>query len=134
MLRDHIQRFGVAPGGRVFRNGAGNCIDAAAYGITWARRREAVLTLDEHALEPAKRPYDLRHAGISFWLASGVDPAECARRAGQGIQILFRYGAKFLAEARNHANRLIGESMRRWEGPAADAEDAWPAFWPGNAP
>jgi hypothetical protein len=46
----------------------------------------------------------LRHAGISFWLASGVDPAECARRAGQSIQVLFRYCAKFLADARNHAN------------------------------
>lgn len=33
---------------------------------------------------------DLRHAGISFWLYSGVDPAECARRAGHSIQALFR--------------------------------------------
>ncbi|MFJ4893290.1 hypothetical protein ACIP5U_25425 [Streptomyces sp. NPDC088788] len=71
-----------------------------------------------------KRPYDLRHAGISFWLASGVDPAECARRAGQSIQVLFRYYAKFLAEARNHANSLIEESMRRWEGQDGSAEDA----------
>ncbi|WP_329216210.1 hypothetical protein [Streptomyces microflavus] len=114
MLREHIERFGVAPDGRLFRNAAGNYIEAAAYGITWRRAREATLTLDEHALALAKRPYDLRHAGISFWLASGVDPAECARRAGQSIQVLFRYYAKFLAEARNHANTLIEESMRRW--------------------
>ncbi|MFD9868299.1 hypothetical protein ACFXI8_13485 [Streptomyces niveus] len=97
-------------------------VDASAYGITWGRAREAVLTLDEHALELAKRPYDLRHAGISFWLASGVDPAECARRAGQSIQVLFRYYAKFLAEARDHANRLIETSMRRWEEPTGDSE------------
>lgn len=64
---------------------AGKYIDTSAYGITWGRAREAALILDEHALEPAKRPYDLRHAGISFWLASGVDPAECARRAGRSI-------------------------------------------------
>jgi hypothetical protein len=68
--------------------GAGNYIDASAYGITWRRAREAALTLDELALELAPRPYDLRQAGISFWLASGVDPAECARRAGQSIQVL----------------------------------------------
>ncbi|WP_237492872.1 hypothetical protein [Streptomyces sp. YIM 132580] len=98
----------------LFRNAAGNYIEAGAYGITWRRAREAALALDEHALALAKRPYDLRHAGISFWLASGVDPAECARRAGQSIQVLFRYYAKFLAEARNHANTLIEESMRRW--------------------
>ncbi|MGW5639476.1 tyrosine-type recombinase/integrase [Streptomyces sp. NPDC003832] len=123
MLREHIESFGVAPDGRLFRNAAGNYVDASAYGITWGRAREAALTLDEHALELAKRPYDLRHAGISFWLASGVDPAECARRAGQSIQVLFRFYAKFLAEARNHANSLIEESMRRWEGQDGSAED-----------
>ncbi|MFJ8938837.1 hypothetical protein ACIRL0_24470 [Streptomyces sp. NPDC102365] len=112
------------PDGRLFRNAAGNYVDPSAYGITWGRAREAALTLDEHALELAKRPYDLRHAGISFWLASGVDPAECARRAGQSIQVLFRYYAKFLAEARNHANSLIEEPMRRWEGQDSSAEDA----------
>ncbi|WP_103508644.1 integrase [Streptomyces sp. SM13] len=121
MLREHIERFGVAPDGRLFRNAAGNYIEAAAYGITWGRAREATRTLDEHALALAKRPYDLRHAGISFWLASGVDPAECARRAGQSIQVLFRFYAKFLAEARNHANTLIEESMRRWDEPESGA-------------
>jgi hypothetical protein len=123
MLREHIESFGVAHDGRLFRNAAGNYIDHSAYGITWRRAREAALTLDEHALELAKRPYDLRHAGISFWLASGVDPAECARRAGQGIQVLFRYYAKFLAEARNHANTLIEDSMRRGEGPDVPPQD-----------
>ncbi|WP_326023090.1 tyrosine-type recombinase/integrase [Streptomyces endophyticus] len=119
MLREHIERFGVAPDGRIFRNGADNYIDAAAYGITWRRAREAALTLDEHALQLAQRPYDLRHAGISFWLASGVDPAECARRAWQSIQVLFRFYAKFLAEATHHANSLIEDSMRQWETRAA---------------
>lgn len=118
----------------MFRNAAGNYVDASAYGITWGRAREAALTLDEHALELAKRPYDLRHAGISFWLASGVDPAECARRAGQGIQVLFRYYAKFLAETRNQANRLIEESMQRWAVPRADAEGVLAGLWPGTAP
>lgn len=49
---------------------------------TWARTRKYVLTRTELTSGLAKRPYDLRHAGISFWLYSGVDPAECARRAG----------------------------------------------------
>jgi len=115
ILRDHIACFGVAPDGRIFQNTAGNYIDTSAYNITWNRAREAALTVDEHTLNLAKRPYDLRHAGISFWLASGVDPAECARRAGQSIQVLFRYYAKFLAETRDHANQLIEHSMNRWE-------------------
>ncbi|MFI9626565.1 hypothetical protein [Streptomyces sp. NPDC052042] len=112
--------MGVALDGRLFRNAAGSPIDTSAYGITWGRAREAVPTLDEHALDLVKRPCDLRHAGISFWLASGVDPAECARRAGQSIQDVFRYYAKSLAEERNHANTLIEDSMRRghlpWSG------------------
>ncbi|RMB79455.1 tyrosine recombinase XerC [Streptomyces shenzhenensis] len=117
MLREHIARFGIAPDGRIFQNAAGNYIDSSAYNITWNRAREAVFTVDEHALNLAKRPYDLRHAGISFWLASGVDPAECARRAGQSIHVLFRYYAKFLAGTRDRANELIERSMDRWEDP-----------------
>ncbi|MFI9583491.1 hypothetical protein ACIHCQ_16960 [Streptomyces sp. NPDC052236] len=134
MLRAHIDRFGVAPDGRLFRNEAGRYVDPSAYGTTWARAREDALTLGEHALMPAKRPYDLRHAGISFWLASGVDPAECARRAGQSIQVLFRYYAKFLAGAQDHANRLIEESMREWDGRSEAADEGLAGIWPGNAP
>ncbi|MFB6988623.1 MULTISPECIES: tyrosine-type recombinase/integrase [unclassified Streptomyces] len=115
MLRLHIRRFGVAPDGRLFRNEAGKYVDAAAYGLTWARARKSVLTRIELASGLAKRPYDLRHAGISFWLYSGVDPAECARRAGQSIEVLFRHYAKFLDGIREQANRLIEESMREWD-------------------
>ncbi|WP_030572032.1 tyrosine-type recombinase/integrase [Streptomyces aureocirculatus] len=115
ILRAHIERFGVAPDGRLFRNQAGNYVDAAAYGTTWARARKYVLTRTELASGLAKRPYDLRHAGISFWLYSGVDPAECARRAGQSIEVLFRHYAKFLDGVREQANRLIEQSMKEWD-------------------
>ncbi|MEU5798808.1 hypothetical protein ABZ800_35625 [Streptomyces sp. NPDC047813] len=88
MLREHIRSFGVAPDGRLFRNVEGNYTDASAYGITWRRAREVGLTLDEHALELAMPPYDLRHAGISFWLASGVDPAACAPGWTEHLDVL----------------------------------------------
>ncbi|MFD7569965.1 tyrosine-type recombinase/integrase [Streptomyces sp. NPDC059810] len=114
-LRVHIERFGVAPDGRLFRNQAGNYVDPAAYGTTWARARNYVLTRMELTSGLAKRPYDLRHAGISFWLYSGVDPAECARRAGQSIEVLFRHYAKFLDGVREQANRLIEQSMKEWD-------------------
>ncbi|KJY42870.1 integrase [Streptomyces sp. NRRL B-1568] len=115
MLLAHIERFGVAPDGRLFRNEAGNYVDAAAYWTTWARARKYVLTRTELASGLAKRPYGLRHAGISFWLHSGVDPAECARRAGQSIEVLFRYYAKFLDGVQDHANRLIEQSLQEWD-------------------
>ncbi|MGV2920539.1 hypothetical protein [Streptomyces alfalfae] len=41
ILQEHIERFGVAPAGRLFRNQAGNYVGAAAYGVTWARARDA---------------------------------------------------------------------------------------------
>ena len=82
----------------------------------------------------AKRPYDLRHVGISFWLASGVDPAECARRAGQGMQVMFRYYAKFLVGAHAYANDRIEESMRRWAATAGPTEEPSKRIWPGSAP
>ncbi|WPO75566.1 site-specific integrase [Streptomyces sp. KN37] len=115
MLLAHVERFGVTPDGRLFRNEAGNYVDVAGYGTTWSRARNYVLTRTELASGLAKRPYDLRHAGISFWLHSGVDPAECARRAGQSIEVLFRYYAKFLDGVQDHANRLIEQSMQEWD-------------------
>ncbi|WP_314250697.1 hypothetical protein [Streptomyces sp. DSM 40907] len=120
MLRDHVDRFGVAPDGRVFRNAANGYVEPAAYGKTWARARKKVLAPDEQPTLLAKRPYDLRHAGISFWLHSGVDPAECARRAGQRIQVLFQYYAKFLDGLQEHSNRLIEESMLEWSWRSED--------------
>ncbi|MET9294418.1 hypothetical protein [Streptomyces sp. NPDC003077] len=121
-LRAHIDRFGVAPDGRLFRNAAGNYVEPAAYGTTWKRAREYALTRTELAVGLVKRPYDLRHAGISFWLHSGVDPAECARRAGQTIEVMFRHYAKFMDGIQERANRLIEQSLQEWErlgpGPA----------------
>ncbi|MET9550388.1 hypothetical protein ABZY36_34565 [Streptomyces sp. NPDC006627] len=124
ILRAHIKRFGVVSDGRVFRNQAGNYVDASGYGITWARARRHVLTRTEIASGLAKRPYDLRHAGISFWLYSGVDPAECARRAGQSIEVLFRHYTKFLDGVQEQANRLIEQSMQEWDRVSQGAASA----------
>ncbi|WP_329038615.1 hypothetical protein OIE71_33080 [Streptomyces sp. NBC_01725] len=44
-----MERFGVSPDGRVFRNETGNHVDTAAYGTTWARARESALTPTEYA-------------------------------------------------------------------------------------
>ncbi|MEV4430587.1 hypothetical protein ACN9M0_35830 [Streptomyces sp. R-07] len=73
------------------------------------------MTRVELASGLAERPYGLRHAGISFWPYSGLDPAECARRAGQSIEVLFRFYTKFLNGVREQANRLIEQSMDEWD-------------------
>ncbi|MEU6931798.1 integrase [Streptomyces sp. NPDC046374] len=40
--------------------------------------------------------------------------SECACRAGQSIEVLFRHYAKFLDGVREQANRLIEQSMEEW--------------------
>ena len=62
MLCAHVKRFDMAPDGRLFRDQAGNYVDAAAYGIAWARAREHALTRTERTSRLAERFYDLRHA------------------------------------------------------------------------
>ncbi|MFE5913492.1 hypothetical protein ACFQ6B_31015 [Streptomyces wedmorensis] len=78
---------------------------------------------------PAKRPYDLRRAGISFSLHSGVDPAECARRAGQSIEVLFRHCAKFLDGVRERETSEMNREFRRKRDPFLQgrARGAWQA-------
>ncbi|GHG82708.1 tyrosine-type recombinase/integrase [Streptomyces griseocarneus] len=122
MIREHIDRYGTAPDGRLFRSGAGLYVQSAAYGKTWTKARGMALTEEEQSSLVAKRPYDLRHAGISFWLHSGVDPAECARRAGQSIEVMFRVYAKVLANGQERANQRIEEAMKQWKPTSPGAQ------------
>lgn len=117
MLREHLERYGTAPDGRLFRTNRGGPLQETGYGEVWARARESVLSSDEAASLLARRPYDLRHAGVSFWLGSGVDPMECARRAGHTIAVLFRVYAKVLARTQELANQRIDAAMREWGEP-----------------
>ncbi|MGP4112285.1 tyrosine-type recombinase/integrase [Streptomyces sp. 4N509B] len=115
MLRWHIERFGTTDDGRLFRTSRGGLLQESGYGEVWARARREVLSEQEVASLLARRPYDLRLAGISFWLSSGVDPAECARRAGHSLAVLFRVYAKILAHNEDRANRRIEAAIREWD-------------------
>lgn len=117
MLRQHLELHGTAPDGLLFRTARGGLLQESGYGDVWAKARAAVLTEVESASLLARRPYDLRHAGVSFWLSSGVDPMECARRAGHTIAVLFRVYAKVLAHTQERANRRIDEALREWHTP-----------------
>ncbi|MEI7032357.1 site-specific integrase [Streptomyces pratensis] len=117
LLREHIALQGTAPDGRLFRTSRGGLLQETGYGEVWAKARQDVLSEDEAASPLVRRPYDLRHAGVSFWLSSGVDPMECARRAGHTIAVLFRVYAKVLAQTQDRANHRIDAAMREWNEP-----------------
>jgi len=68
--------------------------------ITYTRVRRAAreTTLTEKARKSrlARRPYSMRHAAVSAWLAAGVDPATVARWAGRSVAVLLEIYAACL--------------------------------------
>lgn len=90
ILREHIDTFGVAPGGRLFQNERGGIVGASTYSRTWEEARQLVLSPEQAASPLAGRPYDLRHAALTTWLNAGVPPAEVAKRAGNSVEVLLK--------------------------------------------
>ncbi|UVS80622.1 integrase [Actinokineospora sp. UTMC 2448] len=97
ILQDHLTRFGVAADGRLFRNLTGGELAESTVGRVWDKARKAALTAEEYRSALARRPYDLRHACVSTWLAAGVSSAQCAAWAGHSVQVLHEIYAKVIA-------------------------------------
>ncbi|GAA3019796.1 tyrosine-type recombinase/integrase [Actinokineospora globicatena] len=107
ILREHIERFGTTWDGRLFRGLIkGEPVTPSVYTDVWKRAR--VIALGEQARSPlAKRPYDLRHAAVSMWLAAGVPVAEVAERAGHTVDVLLKVYAQCLDGQRGASNSRI---------------------------
>ena len=113
-LREHLDTYGAAPDGRLFRTSRGGIVQESGYGEVWARARRQAFTPAQQATPLAARPYDLRHACVSLWLNSGVDPVEVARRAGHSVAVLLKVYAKCLDGATEMANARIEAALNRW--------------------
>ncbi|WP_149826901.1 tyrosine-type recombinase/integrase [Streptomyces tailanensis] len=111
MLRDHIAMHGTAPDGRLFRAARSGRVRSTEYCDLWSAARTKALSEKEAASPLAEVPYSLRHAGISLWIKSGVDPAEVAARAGHSIAVLYRFYAKILKGDQGRSNRLIAKGL-----------------------
>jgi integrase len=112
LLRWHVTAYGVAPDGRLFRTMRGGLIQDTGYGEVWAEARRRALPPGQYASPLAKRPYDLRHAAVSTWLSSGVEPQLVAKRAGHSVTVLFRVYAKCLDGTTDSANARIEAALR----------------------
>ncbi|WP_371625299.1 tyrosine-type recombinase/integrase [Streptomyces sp. NBC_01116] len=112
LLRWHLIAYGAAPDGRIFRTQRGGLIQDTGYGEVWAEARTRALTPAQRSSALAKRPYDLRHAAVSTWLSSGVEPQVVAQRAGHSVAVLFRVYAKCLDGAAATANARIEATLR----------------------
>jgi hypothetical protein len=111
LLRWHVTAYGTAPDGRLFQTARGGLIQDTGYGEVWAEARARALTPPQRESSLAKRPYDLRHAAVSTWLSSGVEPQLVAKRAGHSVAVLFRVYAKFLSDGDEAANAKISARL-----------------------
>jgi len=97
LLRAHIETFGVAPDGRLFRSERGNPLQPSTWWQVWQKVRAASLTPEQLASPLMKRPYDLRHSGVTWRLNSGVPATEVAAWAGHSVEVLTRVYARCVA-------------------------------------
>lgn len=97
LLREHIDRFGTREDGRLFRSENGAPILPSTYHRVWAKTRALALPPAQLATPLMRRPYDLRHSGITWRLNSGVPPTEIAAWAGHSVEMLLRVYARCVA-------------------------------------
>lgn len=107
ILRDHLDRFGTGPDGRLFRSPNGGVVSSSTYYRVWEEARRYALTPAQEASPLAGRPYDLRHAAVSLWLNGGVPATEVAERAGHSVDVLLKVYAKCIDGQRETINKQI---------------------------
>jgi integrase len=94
LLREHLDLFGTAPDGRLFRSESGNPIQPSTWWRVWHKVRSASLSAEDLASPLMRRPYDLRHSGVTWRLNSGVPATEVAAWAGHSVEVLMRVYAR----------------------------------------
>lgn len=107
----------VAADGRLFRNPTGGDLSKSTIGRVWDNARKAALAEEEYASQLARRPYDLRHACVSTWLAAGVPSTQCAEWAGHSVAVLHQIYAAVLAGLASAAHQLIEQALDWAEEP-----------------
>jgi integrase len=115
ILRTHIDRYGVADDGRLFRSPVGGVVGSGTYARVWQQARRLAFTPDQVSSPLAARPYDLRHAAVSTWLNAGVPAAEVAERAGHSVEVLFKVYAKCIHGQRDEINERIAAVLGEHE-------------------
>ena len=108
ILVDHLAEFETAPDGRLFFGvERGENVPGSVYSRVWAQAREIGLSPAQVVSPLARRPYDLRHAALSSWLAAGVPATEVPERAGNSVKVLLTVYAKCLDGQRQTYNDRI---------------------------
>ena len=96
MLREHIQDHGTAPDGRLFRTYRGGIYLPSSLWMVLQKGRERAFTQAQLASPLARKPYDFRHAGVSWRLNAGTPAPLVAEWAGHTVEVLLRIYAHCL--------------------------------------
>jgi integrase len=110
LLRRHLETYGAAQDGRLFRGSHGGSIRDEDYQNVWQGARRLAFP-DAETSPLARRPYDLRHACVSLWLASGVDSAQVAAWAGHSVAVLHRVYAHVICGRENLTRAHIERAL-----------------------
>ncbi len=111
ILSDHLARAGAGPDGLLFRTAKGGPLPNASYTDIWRRARPFGLPPVQVNSPLAGRPYDLRHAAVSSWIAAGVPLPEIARRAGHTVSMLTTVYAKVIYGSGDDMNKRIARFL-----------------------
>ncbi|HZA18875.1 MAG TPA: integrase [Pseudonocardiaceae bacterium] len=111
VLREHLDRFGAGPDGRLFRAPTDGIVSSSTYFRVWDEARRYALTPSQVASPLAGRPYDLRHAAVSLWLNRGVPAPEVAQRAGHSVDVLLKVYAKCIEGDRVKINNVVEDAF-----------------------
>jgi len=110
MLREHVQEHGTGPDGRLFRTYRGGIYQPSTLWRVLQKVREQTQTPGPLASPLMARPYDFRHAGVSWRLNAGTPAPLVAEWAGHTVEVLLRI----------YAHCIDGDD-ERWFGPMDDA-------------
>ncbi|MEU7821266.1 integrase [Catellatospora sp. NPDC049133] len=111
-LHRHIETFGIAEDGRLFRGERNEEeMPKGTINKTWRLARAAAFTPEVCATPLARTPYDLRHAAVSTWLNGGVPATQVAEWAGHSVEVLLKIYAKCLDGGTAQLRRRMDEAL-----------------------
>jgi integrase len=96
LIREHVDQFGTASDGRLFRTYRGSIYLPSTLWQVLQKARPRAFTEAQAASPLARKPYDFRHAGVSWRLNAGTPATLVAEWAGHTVEVLYRIYAHCL--------------------------------------
>lgn len=96
LLREHVEQYGTGPDGRLFWTYRQGIYQPSTLWQVLQKARVAAFTPAQVASPLVRKPYDFRHAGVSWRLNAGTPGPQVAEWAGHSVEVLYRIYAHCL--------------------------------------